>query len=147
MHGKEFANDMLTSYFSLVTLISVVMLVLGLNFYPDASFGYVAYAFPLIYGACGILPNVVMYSRHELTIKEFLVRKVIQFILTEMIVLFAVFGNVLTEDINVVIATGIGIFIVYVVAHIIDWIQECLSAKKMTEDLIKLQQNVVELKQ
>lgn len=144
MHGREFVNDMLTSYFTLVTLISVVMLVLGLKFNPDASFGYAAYAVPLIYGACGILPNVVMYSRHELTIKEFLVRKVIQLILTEVVILFVVFGDILAEDRKVVIATGIGVFIVYVVAHIIDWIQECLSAKKMTEDLIKLQQSALE---
>lgn len=148
MHGKEFVNSMFTSYFTLVTLISVVMLILGLNFYPEARFGYVAYAGPLIYAACGVLPNVVMYSKHELTVKEFLVRKIIQLIVTEIIILFVVFGgeDIQVEEIRVVIATGIGIFVVYVVSHIIDWIQECLSAKKMTEDLIKLQQNAVELR-
>ena len=75
MHGKEFVNCLLSSYFTLVTLISVIMLVLGLHFYPDASFGYIAYAAPLLYGAYGTLTNVVMYSRHELSTKEFLIRK------------------------------------------------------------------------
>lgn len=139
MHGREFVNSLLTSYFTIVTLITIVMLVLGMHFYPDASFGYVAYALPLIYGVCGVLPNVVMYSRHELSVKEFLVRKVIQLILIEVIVLFVAFGGN-EEEPSVVIATGIGIFVVFVVSHVIDWIQECLSAKRMTEDLIKLQQ-------
>lgn len=140
MHGREFVNSLLTSYFTIVTLITIVMLILGMHFYPDASFGYVAYAFPLIYGVCGVIPNVVMYSRHELTVKEFLFRKVIQLILIEIIVLFVAFSSY-EEDLSVVIATGIGILVIFVVSHVIDWIQKWLSAKEMTEDLIKLQQN------
>lgn len=144
MHGREFVNSLIYSYFTIVTLITILMFVLGMYFYPDASFGFVAYAFPLIYGACGVLPNVVMYSRHELTVKEFLVRKVIQLILIELIILFVAFGRY-TENPSVVIATGIGIFVIFVVSHVIDWIQKCLSAKKMTEELITLQQNAIGL--
>lgn len=142
MQGREFINSMLTSYFTLVTLISVFMLVAGMHFYPTESFGYEAYAFPLIYGACGILPQVVMYSKRELTIMQFLVRKVIQLVLIEIIVLGVVFGgsNISAEETGVIIVTGIGIFVIYIVSHIVDWIQKWLSAKRMTEDLIKLQQ-------
>lgn len=146
MHGREFINSMLTSYFTLVTLISIFMLVFGMYFYPDASFGYVAYAFPLIYGACGVLTEVVMYSKRELTVMEFLVRKVIQLVLVEMLVLVVVFGgrDIPAEEADVIVTTGIGIMVIYVVAHVVDFIQKCLSARKMTEDLMKLQQNFKE---
>lgn len=142
MHGREFINDILTTYFTLVTLISIFMLVFGMHFYPDANFGYTAYAFPLIYGACGVLPEVMMYSKRELTGMEFWVRKVIQLALVEILVLFAVFGgrDISAEETGVIVTTGIGIFVIYVVSHIVDWIQKWLSAKRMTEDLIKLQQ-------
>lgn len=144
MHGKEFVNCLLSSYFTLVTLISVIMLVLGLHFYPDASFGYIAYAAPLLYGAYGTLTNVVMYSRHELSTKEFLIRKGIQLVLVEIVVLSIVFGG---EELNeevwpVMIALAIGIFVVYVLSHVVDWIQSLLSAKKMTQELIRFQERV-----
>lgn len=142
MHGREFINNTLNSYFTLVTLISIFMLVAGINFYPTQRFGYEAYAFPLIYGACGILPQVVMYSKRELTMVEFLVRKVIQLVLIEILVLGVVFGgsDISAEETGVIVVTGIGIMVIYVVSHIVDWIQKCLSARKMTEDLVKLQQ-------
>lgn len=146
MRGREFINSMLNSYFTLVTLISILMLVAGIHFYPTERFGYEAYAFPLIYGACGILPQVVMYSKRELTMMEFLVRKVIQLVLIEILVLGVVFGgsNITAEETGVVVTTGIGIFVIYVVSHIVDWIQKCLSARKMTEDLVKLQKKFSE---
>ena len=142
MHGREFVNNILHSYFTLVTLISIFMLIFGMHFYPDESFGYTAYAFPLIYAACGILPEVVMYSKRELSVVEFVIRKVIQLALVELLVLVAVFGgkDIPAEERGVIIVTGIGIFIIYIVSHIVDWIQKTLSARKMTEDLIKLQQ-------
>lgn len=139
MHGREFINNLISSYFTVVTLIVVAMLILGLNFYPDVSFGFEGYILPLVYGACGVFPNVVMYSGHELTLKEFLIRKVIQLLLIEVIVLVVAFGGSKSE-LSIVISTGIGIFIIFVVSHIVDWIQKCLSAKKMTEDLRRLQE-------
>lgn len=142
MHGREFVRSILNSYFTLVTLISIFMLIFGMHFYPNMSFGYAAYAFPLIYAACGILPEVVMYSGRELSVVEFVIRKVIQLVLVEVLMLFAVFGGkeLSSEAKGVVVVTGIGILVIFIVAHIVDWIQKCLSARKMTEDLIKLQQ-------
>ena len=70
MRGKELLNDMIYTYFMLVTMISAVMALLGIRFIPDASFGYEAFKMPLIYAAYGTLPNVVMYARQELTRKQ-----------------------------------------------------------------------------
>lgn len=51
---------------------------LGMYFLPEMQFGYEAFCVPLIYGAVGTIPNVVMYSRKELKVKEVFVRKFIQ---------------------------------------------------------------------
>ena len=74
MHGKEFIMKIIRTYFTLVTLITVAIFLIGAQLAPDASLSYTAFAIPLIYAACGVLPSVVMYSRKELTVKQFLVR-------------------------------------------------------------------------
>lgn len=143
MHGKEFIHHMIVSYFTLVTLITVVIFVMGSYFEPEARFGYDAFAAPLIYAACGILPNMVMYAKRELTVKEILVRKVIQFVLIEVIVLFVAFyGSEMRIKEGIVVMVGGSVLIVYVVSHVIDWVLDYMSARRMTEELIKMQQSI-----
>ena len=142
MRGKELLNDMIYTYFMLVTMIAGVMAVLGVRFIPDASFGYEAFVTPLKYAVYGTLPNVVMYARQELTRKQFLVRKVIQLILIEVIVIaVALPARVLEEkNIEMIVSLGISIFAVFILTHLIEWFQNYTSAKQMTEELLIFQQ-------
>lgn len=144
MHGKEFIMKIIRTYFTLVTLITVAIFLIGAQLAPDASLSYTAFAIPLIYAACGVLPSVVMYSRKELTVKQFLVRKVIQLGLIEILLFTVIFDNVneLKERTDRVILVTISVFIIYTLVHILDWFQKSLSAKKMTEELMCLQQAV-----
>lgn len=144
MHGKEFIMKIIRTYFTLVTLITVAIFLIGAQLAPDASLSYTAFAIPLIYAACGVLPSVVMYSRKELTVKQFLVRKVIQLGLIETLLFTVIFDNVneLKERTDMVILVTISVFIIYTLVHILDWFQKSLSAKKMTEELMCLQQAV-----
>lgn len=143
MHGKEFVNDMITTYFTLVTLITVVMFVLGTHFIPNAEFGYEGFATPLIYAVYGSLPNIVMYSKKELTVKEVLVRKVIQLVLIEVIILVMVLPGIgdYMEHMDIVISLVISVFIIYILTHFIEWFQNYRTAKNMTEELLTFQQN------
>ena len=83
MQGKELLSKMFRNYFVLVTLINVVIFVSGSIAQPDARFGYSVFIMPLVYALAGILPQAVMYSRHELSAKEVLLRKFIQLLLIE----------------------------------------------------------------
>lgn len=143
MHGKEFVIDFIRTYFSVVTLINVAILIMGLQIATDSRFGYDAFAAPLIYGAAGTLPNIVMYSKRELKVKELLVRKIVQFILIEVLVLFAAFYNKtdLVKRPEIIIPVAISIFVIYVIAGLVDWIQNSVSAKQMTAELMKFQEN------
>ena len=144
MHGKEFVMDVIRTYFTVVTFINVVMFVVGTQFLPDAQFGYEAFETPLIYGALGTLPNIIMYSRHELTVREVWIRKLLQLIAIEVIVLFEVFYNAGAEllKIEVVVCVGVCIFLIYVISTIIDGLQDYFTAKKMTEELMKFQRSM-----
>lgn len=146
MHGKEFAIDMIRTFFTVVTLINVAMLVLGTWLAPDMKFGYEVFMAPLIYGVVGTLPNIVMYSKRELTVKELFVRKILEFILVEVLVLSVAFYGTDTfwQQPKIVISMGISIFLIYVVASIIDWAQNYVAAKRMTDELVKFQERVKE---
>jgi len=146
MHGKEFALDCIRTFFTVVTLINVVMFVLGLYLMPEKQFGYEAFAVPLIYGLAGTLPNLVMYSKRELKVAETLVRKTVQFVLIEVLVLFAAFHGAGEEikTVEIIGSTAISIFVVYVIATLLDWVQNYLAAKQMTEELKRFQGNAQE---
>ena len=141
MHGKEFMVDVIRTFFLVVTLINVVMLILGTQFAPDMRFGYDAFATPLIYGAAGTLPNIVMYSRRELKVKELMIRKIAQVILIEVIVLFVAFygQSDFWKESKIIFSVAVSILIIYVIGCLIDWIQNSVTARQMTVDLMRFQ--------
>ncbi len=143
MQGKELINDMIYTYFMLVTMILGIMMVLGMHFMPDARFGYEAFGTPLIYAAYGTLPNIVMYAKKELTMKQFLIRKIIQLVLVEIIVITVAIPAEIIDAGNtkVAVALAISILVVYILTHLIEWFQNYTVAKKMTEQLLIFQQN------
>ena len=143
MNGKELMNDMIYTYFMLVTMILGVMAVLGMYFFPDAQFGYESFTAPLIYAAYGTLPNMIMYGKKEFTMKQLLVRKTIQLILVEVIIISVAIPKELIEAgrIEIVVSLAISILVIYIVTHIIEWFQNFVTAKKLTQELLIFQQN------
>ena len=144
MHGKEFIIDVLRTYFTVVTLINVIMFAVGTQIAPNYQFGYEAFKVPLIYGAVGVFPNIILYSKRELTVKELWIRKILQLIVIEISVLFAAFydADAIFQQPEVIAKVGIGIFAIYVISTIIDGLQDYLIAKKMTEELMQFQKSV-----
>ena len=142
MRGKELIRDMINTYFMLTTMILVVMTVLGTYFMPEIRFGYEQFETPLIYAAWGTLPNVVMYAKKELTMKQMLVRKIIQLILVEVIVILVALPTEILEGGNNALLISIVscVFVIYVLTHIIEWYQDSITAKQMTEELMRFQQ-------
>ena len=141
MSGKELIRDMINTYFMLTTMILVIMMVLGTYFMPEIRFGYDQFKVPLIYAAWGTLPNIVMYAKKELTMKQMLLRKIIQLILVEIIVLAVALPAEIRENKNqaLVISLVICVFVIYVLTHVIEWYQDSISVKKMTEELLGFQ--------
>lgn len=142
MQGKEFFAKMFRTYFVLVTLINVVIFVSGSIAQPDSRFGYSVFIFPLIYAFAGLLPEVVMYSRHELSIKEMLLRKFFQLLLIELLVNGIILGeNALRPEYTTFLkAVSISVVVVFVLANIISWIMDSVSAKKLTRELAEFQE-------
>ena len=121
--GKELIRDMINTYFMPTTMILAAMTVLETYFMPEVRYGYEQFETPLIYAAWGTLPSIVMYAKKELTMKQMLVRKIIQLILVEVIVISVALPTEILESGNcvLVISLVICVFVIYVLTHAIEW--------------------------
>ena len=139
---KERIKDILNSFFITVTLINVAMLVLGKLLEPDQVFGYEAFMYPLIYGLIGTIPSVVIRDKKELSVKQELIRKVMNMLLIIVLMLAFMFGGreITSELIAAAVGVSISIVIIFVLVNLIIWWFDLKTAKDMTEDLLKYQE-------
>lgn len=139
---KERIKDILNSFFITVTLINVAMLVLGKLLEPDQVFGYEAFMYPLIYGLIGTIPSIVIRDKKELSVKQELIRKVMNMLLIIVLMLAFMFGGreITSELIAAAAGVSISIVIIFVLVNLIIWWLDLKTAKDMTEDLIKYQE-------
>lgn len=141
MSFKEYLKSAALHFFIIVTLADVATFIVGMIFRPEDQFGYEAFLTPLIYGALGVLPNLVMCSGRELTVKQIMVRKAIQLLVLEAILITAAFGikNLNAENLGVVTGFALSVLIIFLLVHIISWLLEVRQAEQMTAELLTWQ--------
>lgn len=138
MSKKEFMGQVFISFFVVVTCINLGMAFMGMIYAPDTRFGYEALLFPVFYGFLGILPSAVLYSRKELTVKQMLLRKIIQLILIEAIMVGIVFflGG---TDFSTLLPFMIMVLAVCLAAEGILWLTADKKVKKLNAQLKRFQ--------
>ena len=138
MSKKEFMGQVFISFFVVVTCINLGMAFMGMIYAPDTRFGYEALLFPVFYGFLGILPSAVLYSRKELTVKQMLLRKIIQLILIEAIMVGIVFflGG---TDFSTLLPFMIMVLAVCLAAEGILWLAVDKKVKKLNAQLKRFQ--------
>lgn len=139
---KERIKEILNSFFITVTLINVAMLILGKLLEPTQVFGYEAFMYPLIYGLIGTIPSIVIRDKKELSVKQELIRKVMNMLLIIVLMLAFMFGGreIKSELIAAAVGVAISIVIIFVLVNLIIWWLDLKTAKDMTEDLLKYQE-------
>ncbi|MEE3472598.1 MAG: hypothetical protein VZR24_18295 [Butyrivibrio hungatei] len=139
---KERIRDILNSFFITVTLINLAMLILGKLLEPEQVFGYEAFMYPLIYGLIGTIPSIVIKDKKELSVKQELIRKVMNMLLIIVLMLAFMFGGreITSELIAAAAGVSISIVIIFVLVNLIIWWLDLKTAKDMTEDLLKYQE-------
>lgn len=139
---KERIRDILNSFFITVTLINLAMLILGKLLEPEQVFGYEAFMYPLIYGLIGTIPSIVIRDKKELSVKQELIRKVMNMLLIIVLMLAFMFGGreITSELIAAAEGVAISIVIIFVIVNLIIWWFDLKTAKDMTEDLLKYQE-------
>ncbi len=134
----EHIKDNIMNFFIIVTLVDVAIFICGIILAPDAKLGYDTYILPVLIGFLGIIPGLIMYSKKELTIKQVIVRNILQLILTEAIILSFLAGpSIFSSEENRagVIAICISVAVIYVAVIVIRYFLDLKTAARITEAL------------
>lgn len=141
MRLNEFLRKLLMRYFIIVTAVTLLMGIIGLQYEPHVKFGYEAFFSPLLFGLMGVIPSFVTYSKKELTLKQMKARKILQLLVLEVIILS--FGNIMNiMKPDMLGSMALSIFIIFVGVHIIEWMIDQKKAQELTLDLKAFQKTV-----
>lgn len=134
---KEHIKDNAVNFFIIVTLVNLAIFISGSLLAPDQTLSYTAFIVPVIDGLLGVIPGLVMYSQRELSVKQMIVRNVIQLISIELIVVLFTFGfsKITAEKIPFLIAVTVSVAVVFIAVIVIRYLLDLKTARKMTDDL------------
>ena len=140
---KERLGEAFRLYFILVTLITILLMVVGMLFDSDRTLSYDAYFSPLFYAFIGVIPVFFFQSDKELSMKQHIIRSIIQILMIEAAILLIVFNapNIPSDRIEVVISIAVGILIVYILSLVVEYIFELTQAREMNAYLEEYQKN------
>ena len=140
---REHIKNNLMSFFIIVTLVNIAIFICGIVLAPDEKLGYTAFIVPVIDGLLGVVPGLVMYSKRELTVRQMIVRDIIQLLSIELIILVFTFGfsGFSNVDVPKFLAIVLSVAFVYVGVVVIMYLLDFRTAKKMTDDLKAFQKS------
>ena len=136
-----FVRKVLVSFFVAVTGICAGMAVIGMQFDPGAQFGYEGFLSPLIFGAATMLLTLAGYSKRELSVREVLIRRIIQLVLIESVVLLLIYSSGGLVSIPLTVSLALTVLLVYVTVHLVLWANDRKTAEALNEALRRMQQN------
>lgn len=141
MTFKEFVVRRIQMFFFLVTMILLAQVVLGNIIEPNRTLYYKDFIGTFVMAGLCLLPTVVTYSKNELTLKQMIVRHIIQLVLIEGIMLtLAIIGiETSSQKPLSVILIAVSTAIIYVIAILIMWYRQYIESKKLNELLKKMQ--------
>lgn len=137
MKIKERLGEAFKMYFILVTLITVLLLILGLTLDNDRVLGYEAFLSPLIYAAIGVIPVFFFGSEKEISMRRLLIQRIVTLLFVEAVVMVLAFSakSIPTERKGVVIGIAVGIAVVYVLSLVVEYVFELIQSREMNEAL------------
>ena len=120
------------------------MLILGFLLRPDQKFGYEVFLYPLIYGAIGVIPGIIINTKRELSIRQVIIRKVLQLVLILVLMLAFMFAGQPFDPGMIPAAAGVSasVVVIFVLVNVIEWLFDIRTAKSMTEDLKRFQESL-----
>ena len=140
---KERLGEAFRLYFILVTLITILLMVVGMLFDSDRTLSYDAYFSPLFYAFIGVIPVFFFRSDKELSMKRLIIRNVLYVLIVEAAILLIVFKapNIPSDRIEVIISIAVGVLVVFILSLIVEYIFELTQANEMNAYLEEYQKN------
>ena len=137
MNLRQFLLRKLMLFFTLSTLITVAIYILGASLDPAARFGYTGFLSPLIYAGACVIPSLVTWSKRELKPRELLLRELLQFLLTEAVVLGLAFRSDVIDTSRPAVVLGIAgsVLVIYLLVFLFSWLVNSAQAKQVNQEL------------
>ena len=134
---REHIKNNIMSFFIIVTLVNIAIFICGIVLAPEEKLDYTAFIVPVIDGILGVIPGLIMYSKRELSVKQMIVRDIIQLICIELIIMVFSFGFTPITSISIprIFAVIGSVAFVYVGVVVIMYLLDFRTAKKMTDEL------------
>ena len=141
MNLRQFLLRKLMLFFTLSTLITIAICILGTSFDPAARFGYTSFLSPLIYAGACVIPSLVTWSKRELKPRELLLRELLQFLLTEAVVLGLAFRSDVIDTSRPAVVLGIAgsVLVIYLLVFLISWAANSAEARETDRELQEFQ--------
>jgi len=134
MERNELLKHCLIDFLLIHVGVTLAIAIIGCMRAPDDSIGYEAFFAPFLYAFFCMLPTLVTYSSKELSIKALMVRKALQCILIEFVVVtISNFGS--GSDAKTMVIIMLSAAFIYVFVCSMDYFITKTNAKQMTMKL------------
>lgn len=133
---KKLAEVFLICHF----LISIAIGICGMILGPDTKLGYVDMFVPTLMAFLCTLPTLFTIQPEKLTIKQIVLRKILQILMVEVIVLSMVhFGFHGINSICGAFTVAVFVLLVFAGVSLIDWVKGSIEAEDLNRRLAQLQ--------
>ena len=137
---KEAMKKLMEVFLSLHFLITMAFGVCGVILEPDGKLRYGDMFAPALMALLCTLPALLTIRAERLTVKQIMVRKVLQFLLEEGIVL-SMIHFVFHEftSVGAVLTVAVSVLLVFAGVYLIDWVRGCMEAEELNRRLAQMQ--------
>jgi len=135
---RAFWAKFLTDWLVVQALVTLAMATLGTAFYPEADVRYAWLFAPLVYATLGLLPNVILWSRRELSVRQTWVRRGFHLVVLEALMVPAVVLPTSPEfNWPLVPWVALSILVIWLAVCFVDWLRGSRDAGRMTAALTR----------
>lgn len=139
MTVKEFIISRIKLFFFLTVMILIASCAIGSLLAPDQELRYSDLWNPVMIAGLCIIPTLATFSRKKLSLKQMLVRHIIQLVLIEAVILLVTPALSSGRFIDAILIAG-ATLIIYALAVFLMWLGQVSESKKMTAQLHQLQE-------
>lgn len=137
---KETLKKLMEVFLSLHFLITMAFGICGVILEPNGKLWYEAMFAPAVMALLCTLPALLTIWADRLTVKRIIVRKVLQFLLEEGIVLTMIhFVFHEFTSVRAVFTVAVSVLLVFAGVYLIDWIRGCVDAEELNRRLVQMQ--------
>ncbi|MDO5559579.1 MAG: hypothetical protein Q4F95_08255 [Oscillospiraceae bacterium] len=133
-----FIKNVLMPFFTITACVSVAMGILGMIFYSDIFLPYSVLFAPALYGIATSFPSLIMYSKNELTVRQVVIRKIIQGVTIEATVLLLNLAGGNIKNASVAVSIAVTVLVIMLAVNAIRYINDKRVASELNEALKKI---------